>query len=224
MAYANYIVLVLYAGALIMSIVLHEIAHGWVARRCGDPTAEAAGRLSLNPIRHVDPFMTIILPILVLFSSGGRMIFGGAKPVPVNPYNFRNLEIDDLKVSVAGVITNMAIALICGFALHLWQPGTVGFTLFTMITVANLGLAFFNLIPIPPLDGSHVARFFLAKVSPPLADAYQRLGIVGLIFIFLLAGYFFAPIRWAMDFFWFTVLGHNTVDWARVIYDFWQTF
>jgi Zn-dependent protease len=203
-----------------MSVVLHEVAHGWVAKQCGDYTAEAAGRLSLNPLRHIDPFMTIILPILLLFLSGGRSIFGGAKPVPVNPYKFRNLELDDLKVSVAGVTVNLIIAFAFGMALHAMTPDTVGFTLFTMVTISNLALAFFNLIPIPPLDGSHVARFFLSRISQHVANAYERLGFFGLVFVFLFFSYFQRPIYLGMDFFWTRILGHNDVDWLTVIAGF----
>lgn len=220
----HYIVFAFYVAGLIMSVVLHEIAHGLVAKKCGDHTADAAGRLSLNPIRHIDPFMTILMPILTMVASHGTLIFGGAKPVPVNPYFFRNLELDDLKVSVAGVATNLAIALACGATLHVWSRESAGFTLFTMLTVANLGLAFFNLIPIPPLDGSHVARFFLARISPGLAAMYERIGMMGLVLVLMFSWVFSKPIFTAMDFVWSSVLLMNDVQWYRVIGEFWGTF
>jgi len=206
-----------------MSVILHEIAHGWMARRCGDHTAEMAGRLSLNPIHHIDPMFTIVMPLLTLAASGGQFIFGGAKPVPVNPYNFRNIEIDDLKVSVAGVVTNLAIAIACGLTLHVWIPGSLGYTLFTLVTVANLFLAFFNLVPIPPLDGSHVARFFIAKVSPEIAATYERIGIFGFILIIFFVNRFQLPIILAMDFVWSRVLFIDT-HWYQVIAEFRQAF
>ena len=220
----HYLVLVFFIAGTIMSVVLHEIAHGFIARQCGDHTAEAAGRLSLNPIKHIDPFMTILMPILTMVFSGGSLIFGGAKPVPINPYFFRNLEIDDLKVSVAGVATNFAIALACGATLHAWPRESAGFTLFTMLTVANLGLGFFNLIPIPPLDGSHVARFFLARINPGLAAVYERIGMMGLILVFMFASIFSGPIFLAMNFVWKDVLLMTDVQWYRVIGEFWGNF
>ena len=95
--YESYLILGIFLAAFLMSLVLHEVAHGWVARACGDPTAEMAGRLSLNPARHIDPMMTIIMPLVMLYMTKGRFMFGAAKPVPVNPHNLRNPETDDLK-------------------------------------------------------------------------------------------------------------------------------
>lgn len=224
MPYVHYIVLGLYAAAMLMSIVLHEVAHGWMARRCGDYTAEAAGRLSLNPLRHIDPFMTILLPILVFWASHGQRIFGGAKPVPVNPYMFRNLEIDDLKVSLAGVAVNFVLAYGCGMTLHFWEPNTIGAAFFTLITLGNLSLALFNLIPIPPLDGSHVARFVLARVAPPIAEAYERLSFMGLILVFMLASLFSRPMEIATTFFWDKVLGLSDTPWEIILAQFWRSF
>ncbi len=219
---ANYIVLSLFLAAFLMSVVLHEVAHGWVAKQCGDPTAELAGRLSLNPIRHIDPVMTIIVPFFMMYFAG--VIFGGAKPVPVNPYNFRNLERDDLKVSVAGVVVNFIIAAVFGFGLHLWQPGQMGFTLFALVAVANLVLAFFNLIPIPPLDGSHVMRFIIARFSPQAAARYERLGMFGLILVFLLFGFFSPLLFGAVDFVWTDIFMIRDVSWMAVIHQFRQSF
>ena len=142
----NYVMMMIFIAAFIMSVVLHEVAHGWVARACGDPTAEIAGRLTLNPIKHIDPVMTIAVPLVLLYATRGQMLFGGAKPVPVNPYMLRGGEKDDLKVSLAGVAVNFSIALIFGLPLRFWQPEQVGFMLFAMIAISNLILALFNLI------------------------------------------------------------------------------
>jgi len=221
---ANYIVLVLFIAAFIMSVILHEVAHGWMAARCGDHTAEAAGRLSLNPIPHIDLFMTIFLPIMLYVASGGTMIFGGAKPVPINPYNFRNLELDDLKVSLAGVAVNFAIALVFGFSLHLFAPDSVGFTLFTLITIYNLILSLFNLIPIPPLDGSHVLRFVIARANHEVAAAYERIGRFGFIFVILLLRFLWRPILASINFVWFRILAIHDVHWLEVILRFRQSF
>ncbi len=220
----NYVVLALYIAAFIMSVVLHEIAHGWVARACGDPTAEIQGRLSLNPVKHIDPIMTILMPALLMIVSKGQFIFGGAKPVPVNPYMLRNPEIDDLKVSVAGVTVNLSIAAVLGFSVHLWEPDTAGFTLFTLVSVTNLFLAFFNLIPIPPLDGSHVFRFLLARISPQAAAAYERIGMFGIflvmVFIMMLGG----VLSIAIDIVWSNVFMLRDVPWWRVTGAFWASF
>lgn len=220
----NYVVLTLFVAAFVMSVVLHEIAHGYVAKLCGDPTAEIAGRLSLNPVRHIDPFMTILLPLLLLVFSRGRMMFGGAKPVPVNPYNFRKPETDHLKVSLAGVVVNFTIAAVFGFSLHLWPPGQAGFTLFTLIVVANLMLGFFNLLPIPPLDGSHVMRFFLARLSPQLAAAYERIGRFGLVLLILFINFSGGVYLSAVDYVWFKVLMMGNVGWWEVIQSFRASF
>lgn len=220
----SHVVLVLFLAAFVMSVILHEIAHGWVARACGDPTAEMAGRLTLNPIHHIDPFMTIVLPILMLVMTRGRMVFGGAKPVPVNPYNFRNLEKDDLKVSLAGVAVNLAIAAVFGFSLHLWRPGQLGFTLFGLICGANLVLAFFNLLPIPPLDGSHVARYILAKFDQGLADTYERLGRFGLILLIVLIRFFLPFVFGGVDFVWSKVFMIDSMSFGRLIYNFRASF
>lgn len=194
------IVEVLFWVAFVYSIILHEIAHGWVAKRAGDYTAEMAGRLSFNPLRHIDPMMTIAMPIITAVTMG--VPFGGAKPVPVNPYNFRNLEWDDFKVSIAGVSVNFLIAAACAGTLHIWEPGTINYALFGRIAIMNLVLGIFNLIPIPPLDGSHVMRHILSRIDPGIAEAYERIGFFGIIII-IFAMRFLRPIMWSViDFVW----------------------
>ncbi len=201
----GHILLIAFIAAFVYSVILHEVAHGLVAKQCGDYTAEMAGRLTLNPIPHIDPMMTILMPIITYMFAG--FFFGGAKPVPVNPYNFRGGEIDDLKVSVAGVATNLVIAFAFGYGTHLWQPETFGFILFGMIALVNLWLAFFNLIPIPPLDGSHVMRFILAKIDPGIAAAYERLGFFGFVIIIFAIRFLSRPLVYLVDVFWTRVFG-----------------
>ena len=191
----EHLVTVLWLLGFVMSIVLHEVAHGLAARRAGDHTAEMAGRLSLNPIRHIDPFMSIALPAIMYITSGGRYMFGGAKPVPINPYNFRNLELDDLRVSLAGVATNFLLAAGLGYTLHFWEPHTVGYSLFGRLAMTNVILGTFNLMPIPPLDGSHVMRFLIAKIDPGIAAAYERIGMFGIALVLLFGGLIQAPAR-----------------------------
>ena len=190
---------ILVAPVLLFSMVAHEYAHGYAALKQGDTTAYSLGRLTWNPIPHIDLFMTILLPLLTFFTTG--IAFGGAKPVPVIPRNYRNFKRGDIIVSLAGVVTNFIIAFCCiplivlvGFLGRLfpWLSDT-GAILQAMLlygVLINLALAAFNLIPIPPLDGSHVFKYIL---PPDWALSYQRLGAYGLLILFLLIS-FGAPV------------------------------
>ena len=171
---------------LFPAIILHEVAHGYVAYLLGDPTAKRAGRLTLNPLKHIDPFGTIILPLILLVSSGGAFFFGYAKPVPFNPRNFKDERLGMLLTGIAGPATNVLLAIIFGLSLRLF-PATgpawlaTVFELVTFFAYANLALAFFNLVPIPPLDGSRVVQWILPD---SLRDAYhglERYGFVAII-------------------------------------------
>jgi Zn-dependent protease len=188
----------LIAPILLFSVIAHEIAHGWAALRQGDRTALDAGRLTWNPRPHIDPFFTILLPIMTIAGSvaaGGRpMVFGGAKPVPVDPRNYRHPRLGDIIVSLAGVATNALIVLACVVlfaltgALGRAAPsmlGTLGVVqAMTVIGVQlNALLIAFNLMPIPPLDGSHVFKYLLPR---PLAVQYVRFGRFGLIVLIVL--------------------------------------
>lgn len=176
---------------LVYSSILHEIAHGYVAYRFGDPTAKIMGRLTLNPIKHIDPFMSILFP-LILILSGTPIIFGGAKPVPIDPFNLKEKRKDFALISLAGPVTNILIATIGSIIVHALYPGMsftavlqkdiFGFILSQTIRL-NLLLAVFNLIPIPPLDGS---RVFALLLNDKQAEAYLSLERFGLFFIFLL--------------------------------------
>src|SRR3990167_8398292 len=150
---------------LIYSAILHEIAHGFVAYRLGDPTAKLMGRLTLDPRSHIDPAMSILLP-LVLILTGSPVIFGAAKPVPVDPFNLRDGRRDMALVSLAGPITNFLIAAIAAFLLK-FVVISLGIPMLTefvfRIVQLNLLLGIFNLIPIPPLDGSKVFALFLPE-------------------------------------------------------------
>lgn len=178
---------------LLFSAILHEIAHGYVAERLGDPTARLMGRLTLDPRRHIDPFLSILLP-LMLFISGSSIIFGGAKPVPVDPFNLRDGRKDMALVSLAGPLTNVILAVIAAVLLKgLAFINFTGSTMFivviirlllTMIVNYNLLLAIFNLLPIPPLDGSKIFSLFLPEKE---ANAFLALGQFGIfILLFLL--------------------------------------
>jgi Zn-dependent protease len=178
-------------GVLIYSAILHEIAHGYVAYRLGDPTAKIRGRLTLNPISHIDLYMTIIVPLLLII-SGSPIIFGGAKPVPVDPFNLRDGRKDLSLVSLAGPLTNILLAIIASVLIHVFYPGFGFFdvmrndifgSFLTAIVRINLFLAVFNLVPIPPLDGSKV---FSLLLPPKQAAAYMSLGSMGMIILMLL--------------------------------------
>jgi len=176
---------------LLFSVVAHEYAHGEAAYRQGDSTAYMLGRLTLNPLKHIDPFLTILLPIMLIAMGGPP--FGGAKPVPVNPRNYRHYVSGDIIVSLAGIATNLALFVLCtlGFVFIGFvgralggMTGSLG-VLQRMMYIGmwvNTALAFFNLIPIPPLDGSHVLKHML----PPTAGMrYRQLYVLGIIPIML---------------------------------------
>lgn len=167
---------------LVMSVILHEIAHGYVAYLCGDPTAAQAGRLTLNPIPHIDPIMTILVPA-VFIVSGSPFIFGGAKPVPVNPFLFRRMPRDYLLVALAGVTVNFLIATaLAGLVqIPILSDSTRG--LLAWGAVINIFLGVFNLVPIPPLDGSKVVEVFLPDHAK---RAYMRLQPYGFMIIIAL--------------------------------------
>lgn len=197
----------LYLPVLLFSIVIHEVAHAVVARREGDPTAEEAGRITLNPVPHLDLWGSIIIPVGLLV-SGTSLIFGWAKPVPVNPSNFDDYKGGDIRVSLAGIASNLALAvlftllaavLVAVSSVQGGAPmGGVGAPgsgiLATAVGVAEFGilinliLAVFNLAPIPPLDGSHVVYHLLPR---EWGETYRRVGRYGLILLFLAV--FFLP-------------------------------
>ena len=153
---------------LILSVVVHEVSHGYAALLQGDTTAKYAGRLTLNPAKHLDPFGSVILPIVMLIASAGSFAFGWAKPVPYNPYNLRNHRWGELIVAIAGPISNLALALIFGTLIRFSSELglSAGFVEISfVIVVVNCVLAVFNMIPIPPLDGSKVLFAFLSVES-----------------------------------------------------------
>ena len=197
-------------------MVAHEIAHGYAALQQGDTTALDAGRLSWNPVRHIDPILTILLPLLMLVGSQaigkGGFVIGGAKPVPVNPANFRHPRRSDVLVSLAGVTANFFVALGCvllialtgalGRSVDALTP-TLGIlqAMFAYGIWINAGLIAFNLLPIPPLDGSHVVRHLLpARLALP----YARFGRYGIFLLFAIMAVWprglelwLAPTQWA---------------------------
>jgi len=181
---------------LVYSAILHEIAHGFVAEKLGDPTARLMGRLTLNPKNHIDPFMSIALPLLLIL-SGSPVVFGAAKPVPVDPFNFRDGRKDLAIVSLAGPATNVLIAIIAAVLIKILVFATPYFgaspiltgivipiyTFLALVVRMNLLLAIFNFIPIPPLDGSKVFSLLLPERE---AATYMSIGTFGILIIFFL--------------------------------------
>lgn len=177
---------------LIFSVIIHEIAHGYTALKCGDPTARDSGRLTLNPIPHIDLFGSIILPLFFIF-SGTSVFIAWAKPVPVNPNNFYNFKRDDFLVSIAGPLSNLIMGFVCCLGYILMyniepDPSNNSFTyflskMFISGISLNVILAVFNLIPVPPLDGSHILATFLPD---NIAYYYRRIGFIGIFIVLFL--------------------------------------
>ena len=162
--------------ALIVSVVLHEMAHGYAAYYLGDPTAKLQGRLSPNPLVHLDPLMSVIVPGLLILSNT-PFIFGAAKPVPYNPYNLRDQKWGEAKIAAAGPAVNIGLAIIfaalVGLAPSLGLPAQFQ-EISLLIVYLNLFLAFFNLLPLPPLDGSKILPPILGLFSTEVMWQYQR--------------------------------------------------
>lgn len=169
---------------LILSVVIHEISHGYAALWLGDNTAQYAGRLTLNPLKHLDLFGSVIVPLLLSFSG---VIFGWAKPVPYNPYNLKNRKWGELIVAMAGPASNILIALIFSLIIRLAGVDSNLVFIAAMIVQVNLVLAVFNLVPIPPLDGSKILFSLLTPKYQYVRTFFERYGLILLIlFIFFL--------------------------------------
>lgn len=199
---------------LIFSIIFHEVSHGWVADRLGDPTARMKGRLTLNPIPHIDPLMSIILPLLLII-AGSPVVFGAAKPVPIDPFNFRNPRKDMGIVGLAGPGANILLAVVATliFRLLLLLPafsftGTL-LTILELTAFYNLLLAAFNLIPIPPLDGSRILGAVLPKELTGFLDSLESVGIFILFFLlfFPIGGFSLGFYIFNLVAFWMKLLG-----------------
>ena len=182
---------------LLFSVMIHELAHGYVANSLGDPTAKYEGRLTLNPLKHLDPFGSVILPLLLLLATQGQgPIFGWAKPVPINPYNFKDQKWGTLKVSIAGPATNFGIAIIFGLLIRFadFLPTQVGFQIAPLIQLLGIVVFYnflwgiFNLVPIPPLDGSWILFRFLPQGWEKVKRVLQQYGLYILIFFIFFGG------------------------------------
>lgn len=180
-----------------MSVVIHEVAHGYAALYFGDKTAEYAGRLTLNPLKHLDPFGSVILPLLLVISNAPFLI-GWAKPVPYNPENLRDKKKGILWVASAGIIANLSIAVFFGIIIRIsLATGILGSSfieLSSVIVLLNIVLAIFNLIPIPPLDGSKILFTLLGRSGRSLENFASKYSIFILLFFIFFLWKYISPL------------------------------
>lgn len=209
MNFNEIIVPLFYILVLAFSAIIHEYSHGWMADRLGDPTARLSGRLTLNPIAHIDPIGTLLLPaIMYLFTS---FIFAYAKPVPVNPFNLKNIRYGSAMTAFAGPASNIIIALVFGMIIR-FLPDAVRLTHFpeflSIIVYANLLLAIFNLVPIPPLDGSKILFAFLPSQFNDIKVFLEMYGWMFLIFFVLFIFQYLSPV---LQFFFMIFTGQTDI-------------
>lgn len=181
---------------IIFSAIIHEYSHGWAADQLGDPTAKLSGRLTLNPLAHIDLWGSILLPLLLYFSSGGRFLFAYAKPVPFNPYNLTKApKYGTGIVAAAGPLSNILLAVVFGL-LYRFLPVPTLLPFIEIIVWANVLLAFFNLIPIPPLDGSKILLVLLPHKYQQVLLRIEPYGMIILIIFIFLGFQFVLPIMY----------------------------
>ncbi|MBU1255249.1 site-2 protease family protein [Patescibacteria group bacterium] len=194
----SFIILIFQLAILLMSVVVHEFAHGWMAFYLGDPTAKHYGRLTLNPIKHLDFFGSLVVPFMVFVVSGGQAIFGWAKPVPFNPRNLRDQRYGEAKVAAAGPLANILVALVFGLFIRFMPEQFLVSTnliqIFGLIVFLNILLAVFNLIPIPPLDGSKILFAFLPRSLDNIRVFLEKYGTFLLLFFIFFAFQWILPL------------------------------
>ncbi len=186
---------------LILSVIIHEVSHGYMADRMGDPTARLQGRLTLNPLKHIDPIGSIIVPLI---TSMAGFTFGWAKPVPYNPYNLKNRRVGEFLIAAAGPLSNLGIALIFGLLIRLALTGFVGgvtsvtpfIEIASYIVLINIVLAVFNLIPIPPLDGSKLLFAFLPQQYGRTRIFLEKYAQILILVVILFLWQYISPIIW----------------------------
>lgn len=190
---------------IIPSAIFHEYAHGWMANQLGDPTAKYAGRLTLNPVVHIDKWGTLIMPLLLLVVTQGSFLFAYAKPVPYNPYNLKNQKWGPAAVAVAGPISNFFLAFVFGQLMR-YIPGGSLSTLLSVVVYANVLLAVFNLLPIPPLDGSKLLYAVLPDSMWKVKQILEQYGFF-ILLAFIMVG--FSWIHPIINFIYLFLIGGN---------------
>ena len=207
----DFIIAIFLVIILIFSAVIHEFSHGWMANHLGDPTAKHMGRLTLNPIPHIDLMGSVLVPLFLIIANVG-IIFAWAKPVPYNPYNLRDKKNGEMLVALAGPVSNLIVAVIFGIIVQIMIMQEIGssiIVLFGLIIFINIILAIFNLLPIPPLDGSKILFHFLPYSMHGIRETLERHGmLILLIFIFFLGG--FRLVIWPILIFLFIVFTNST--------------
>lgn len=180
---------------LIFSVIIHEVSHGYMADRLGDPTARLQGRLTLNPLKHIDPIGSIIVPLI---TSLAGFTFGWAKPVPYNPYNLKNKRSGEFLIAAAGPASNLLVAIIFGTIIRFVENGAITpfIQIASYIVLINLVLAIFNLIPIPPLDGSKLLFAFLPQQYGRTRMFLERYAPILIIVVILFLWQWISPIIW----------------------------
>jgi Zn-dependent protease len=186
--------LVIALPVLFISMSLHEMMHAYAADKLGDPTARLMGRVTINPIPHIDPFFTILLP-LILIISGAPIVFGAAKPVQVNFHRLRYQEFGGAIVGIIGPLTNLLIAIIAALLFNLFSPDSeIFYKILGFSILINIGFFVFNMIPWPPLDGSRLLYAFAPRPLQNIMESIERLGIAGLVVFILLFYSFIGPL------------------------------
>jgi len=178
---------------LLYSAIIHEYSHGWMADQLGDPTAKLSGRLTMNPIAHIDPIGTILVPIMLYLATAGQFMFAWAKPVPYNPYNLKDPEKDAAKIALAGPASNLILAAIFGILIR-FMPVSNLTMFFGIIVYINILLAVFNLVPIPPLDGSKLLFAILPSSANNFKMFLNRYGYFILLFFIFFGFEIIIPI------------------------------
>lgn len=195
----DFISLIFYFIIIIPSAIIHEYAHGWMADRLGDPTARYAGRLTVDPRAHIDKWGTILMPLLLFFATGGKFLFAYAKPVPYNPYNLKNQKWGPAAVALAGPAANLLLATIFAILFRAYPLSALA-SFFGIIIYANIVLMVFNLVPIPPLDGSKILYAILPDSAWQIKNFLERYGfIILLFFVFFLFELISPIISWVFN-------------------------
>jgi Zn-dependent protease len=187
---------------LLFSVALHEAAHGFAAYKMGDPTAKYEGRLTLNPIKHLDPFGSVLFPVMMLLITGGQgPVFGWAKPVPINPYNFENQKRGEVVSAFAGPLSNVLLAVLTGLIARFSANILPVFYLASVICLTNLSFVVFNLITVPPLDGSHLLINLWPGDEFEIRSFFKRYGFIVLAILIMFGLDWIGPLVFRIFYF-----------------------